>query len=128
MKIHSLDPFVLILPLPLLLRVFGAVIEKYLDATKRTGEGETFFSRDKFRTVYGLYIYLVESRRGSRNVHSILVNAFSPFWPCDNMYNAGKESWKRFIFQKVCLEIVSRILLINSARNRNENYETHWTR
>lgn len=58
MKIHSLDPFVLILPLPLLLRVFDAVIEKYLDATKRTGEGETFFSRDKFRTVYGLYIYI----------------------------------------------------------------------
>lgn len=57
MKIHSLDPFVLILPLPLLLRVFGAVIEKYLDATKRTGEGETFFSRDKFRTVF-IYIYI----------------------------------------------------------------------
>lgn len=63
MKIHSLDPFVLILPLPLLLRVFDAVIEKYLDATKRTGEGETFFSRDKFRTVFiYIYIYLVESR------------------------------------------------------------------
>lgn len=61
MKIHSLDPFVLILPLPLLLRVFDAIIEKYLDATKRTGEGETFFSRDKFRTVF-IYIYISWNR------------------------------------------------------------------